>query len=818
MRDTVKAYGCWAGSILLWELVLRLSALHTASGLLSSVVFSLAAAAAAQVLWSLPGRAGRLLAFALPPLLFLVYAVQIVYQEIFGSLLSLAYLSMGGAALATFWTIALGAIWRCLPQLLLLAVPMAGLLCLTRRNSFGRQSRSWRCQGLFLGGAAAFWVGAAVIIPLLGTGANSLCSILSSPASTVDRWAERTGLLTAEALDLNRLLFGSGSLRVGDGLDLTAGTGGGRNVLAEMDFEALDQLTDDQSILELDRYFSSLSGTGKNLYTGMFRDYNLIVVCAEAFSPYVMDPELTPTLWRMAHEGIVFENFYNSFPNLTTNGEYSLCMGLMPDLSRMSFATSVNNYAPFTLGSMFSAAGYPALAYHNNSGTFYNRINTHTNMGYTFKAIGYGLDMAPGSPTSDLEMMEKTVDDYLGSQPFHAYYMTYSGHADYSFQDNAISARNRDLVAGLEGSETLLAYIACQLELERAMTYLLQRLEEAGIADRTVVVLTGDHMPYGLPEADYAQLAGEAAEEPFWQYRNSFICWTGALEEPVVVKDFCCTQDILPTLLNLFGFSYDSRLLTGRDVLADCTHIALLKDGSFLTDRLVYDASTGTVTWREGEAADEDYAQALIQAAADQFTVAAAILDTDYYGFALPALGITQGRQEHETYASYADIAGTWYEEDVELLTAHGVLTGGGTGDFQGEEPVTRAALLAMVTRSLRLEAGEDTPPYTDLEEGQWYLDTVAAAWSAGLLPEGETLFRPDDPATVEEAAALLDTAVGFLGGEAAGSWGAETVGAAVSRQDDAGAQVPEGTLSRGAAAAAVADLLQWMEDGQDPF
>jgi len=432
-------------------------------------------------------------------------------------------------------------------------------------------------------------------------------------------------------------------------------------------------------------------------------------------------------------------------------------------------------------------------------------------MGYDFRAIDFGLDMEVGFPASDLELLEKTVDDYIGSPGFHAYYMTYSGHADYDFAKNEMSARNRALVADVQGSETLRAYVACQLELERAMAYLLQRLEEAGIADRTVVVLTGDHMPYGLPEADYAQLAGDAVSEPFWQYRSSFICWTGGLEEPVVVEDYCCTQDILPTLLNLFGFAYDSRLLTGRDVLANCTHMALLADGSFLTEAVLYDSATGEMAWRVPP--DEAYGRDLLQAAENQFVAAAAILDTDYYGFALPALGLTSAPMERPHYASYADIAGTWYEEDVELLTAHGALTGGGTGDFQGEQAVTRAALLAMVTRALQLPGGSSDMPYTDLAEGKWYMETISTAWSAGLLPEGETLFRPDEAAAPQEAEQLLAAAAERAGVENAAQWAEQAVADAAAAQRAANSDLPEGELSRGAAAAAVAQLLRQMEN-----
>ncbi len=806
MKNTAKAFIYWLAAFLLWETVLHTAVFPDMSRFLPAVGFSAAAAALTAALTGLPGRFGvkgvvsALLAWAVPAGLFLFYAVQLVYHDIFAALLSLAYVSQGGAALAAFWPIALAAIWHCLPRLLLLALPLVGFAILRTC----RVLEKTRHILALVTASAAITALMVLSLPLMGgTGANTPYAAYHNATATVDRWADHFGVLTASVMDLHRLTAGRSDRLAAGGLDLTAGGGGVRNVLDEMDFSALDRATEDPGLLELDRYFSGLAGTGKNEYTGLFQGYNLIVVCAEAFSPYVIDPELTPTLYKMSREGIVFENFYNSFPSLTTDGEYGLCMGLMPDASRISFAASMDNYVPFCLGHVF-ADRHP-YAYHNNISTFYNRINTHSNMGYDFKAIGFGLEMEPGDPASDREMMEKSVDDYIHSEPFHAYYMTFSGHAYYSFAGNDMSRKNQERVAHLTGSEGVLAYRACQLELEDAMTYLLDRLEAAGIAERTVVVLTGDHYPYGLEDADYAALAGEAAKEPFWKYRNSFICYTAGLEEPVTVPDYCCTQDILPTLLNLFGVSYDSRLLTGRDVLSGCTHAAVLKDGSILTDAFVYDGSSGSLTWR-GESGDEEQAQAVIQAVTAQFSVAAAILDTDYYGFVFSTLDLAQDVQDHPDHASFADIGGTWYEEEVEYLSSRGALSGGGTGNFRGRDRVSRAELLTMLTRGFQL-TGDGETPYADVEPDKWYALPISAALDAGWLTGEEESFRPQETATEAEAAVLLAAAARYAGLETEPDWVAETVRLAAARAGD----TPE-AMSRAAAAVSVAALLREVE------
>ena len=351
------------------------------------------------------------------------------------------------------------------------------------------------------------------------------------------------------------------------------------NVIESIDFTALADSTDSDILKATDEYLANAIPTRKNNYTGLLKDYNLIAICAESFCPWFISEELTPTLYKLSHTGILFENYYGTFQSVTTNGEYTMCMGLYPDMSRTktdsSFNVAGNNYLPFCLGNALKGMGYQTWAYHDYIGDFYNRNITHANMGYTFKAADSGLDMKIDWPSSDLEMMEKSVDDYIDSgEQFCTYYMTFSGHYQYNW-DNAMSAKNRDAVKDLPYSEPVKAYIACNLELEYALEYLMQRLEEAGVADKTCIVLTNDHYPYGLTEDEYNELAGQTLDTTFEKYRNSFICYVPGLSENIVVDEYCSTADILPTLLNLFGVDYDSRLLAGTDVLSSGIHAAV---------------------------------------------------------------------------------------------------------------------------------------------------------------------------------------------------------------------------------------------------
>lgn len=370
----------------------------------------------------------------------------------------------------------------------------------------------------------------------------------------------------------------------------------------------------------------------------MLSDYNLIVLCAESFDTGALHPEVTPTLYRLANEGIVFNNYYNTFPNTTTDGEYTMCMGLYPDGTRSkqnaSFKASIGNNLAFALGNVFqNQKGIQSYGYHNYVGSYYSRNQTHPNMGYTMKFANAGMKFTYNWPASDLEMMEQSVDDYIGQEQFHAYYMTFSGHYRYDTSNNLIAKKNFSVVKDLDYSFSTKAYLSCHVELEKAMAYLMQRLEEEGVADKTAIVLAGDHFPYGLSDSLYSELVGYKIDK-FTKFKSTLIFWVGGMKENIVVDEYCCNVDILPTILNLWGFDYDSRMLAGTDVFSDGTHVAVLKDYSFYTDKVWLNASSGDVRYLVDESElPENYVEDMIKYIKKKASVSVDILNTDYYDF-----------------------------------------------------------------------------------------------------------------------------------------------------------------------------------------
>ncbi len=414
----------------------------------------------------------------------------------------------------------------------------------------------------------------------------------------------------------------------------------------ELDFSALAAAEPDETVAAIHSYLASLTISRQNEYTGLFAGKNLILITAEAFSRELIDEDLTPTLYRLATKGINFTDFYQpAWGGSTSTGEYSVLTGLIPTDGVGSMRATPGKNLYFTLGNQLQRLSYTSFAYHNHTYDYYMRDRTHRNMGYSeYLGIGNGLEdkIVPQWPESDVELMQATVDDYIGKQPFSIYYMTVSGHANYYWGANAMSKKNRDAVQELDVSEGVKAYYAANLELEYAMTYLIDRLEQAGIADDTVIVMTADHYPYGLESNDspgyrnaLEELYGYSYRTPWEQDHNALIIWSGCLEdsEPIVVDTPVYSLDIVPTVSNLFGLDYDSRLLIGRDVFSEEMPLVIWAERSWKTDKASYNAARNEYTVFPGyeDVVDEAYYERVNAIVRNKFAFSQNVLETDYY-------------------------------------------------------------------------------------------------------------------------------------------------------------------------------------------
>ena len=660
------------------ELVLHLSTAKSGdlmlnSGLVLGPVFAiLPACILFAVCTSLSRGANYLLTVIYSALSFLLCASQLVYYRIFGTFYTFFSMTNGAGAFQFGATIAT-AIKSNLLTLVLMAAPLLLLLF------GGRRRYRFHRRGTLAPKLALVALGIAIqlvtvwALPAMGGTDDTTAYGLYHNASDAYLGVNKLGLLTAFRLDMTRTLTGSsasGSIVLGEPTPmetteppapsehqfLTAETEGttppaetippettvpveteppvptwdtSPNVL-ELDFDALIESAESKAVKEVHQYFSSRTPSNKNAKTGMFKGSNLILITAEAFSHLAVSEELTPTLYKLMHEGFYFTDYYvPDWGVSTTDGEYAHLTGTIPKDGVWSFKRSADNYMPLTLNQQLMKLGYNSYAYHGHTYTYYSRDKYLTNLGYNYKGLGGGLEVKKTWPESDVEVVDLTTADFVGSEPFSVYYMSISGHREFTFGGNYIASKNKELVADLPYSSNVRAYLATQLELEMSMELLLQRLEEAGVLDNTVIVLTADHYPNGLTPEEMGELLGHTPEGNFEIYRNGCIIWKQGMT-PETIDEPMSHLDLLPTVSNLFGLEFDSRLYMGRDVFSDAEPLVMFRNRSWITADARYNSQTGKAEFFSG-AESSEYVKAINTEVGNRFAVSTRILENDYW-------------------------------------------------------------------------------------------------------------------------------------------------------------------------------------------
>ena len=609
-------------------------------------------------------RLAQVLMLVVTALWTLLLCVEYCCRSYFKSYFSVGFIcTMTGNVVTGFGSTIPGIVAQRLPFIIAALLPLA--LCILLRKRIVTEHRMSKWSLLFVTAVSVIFLLIGEGLARWGTYGDSYTYNFQTDAAV-----SQFGLHTAVRLEAEYALFGTPQPKLelptqedepDDPPAATTPVEYGYNAL-DIDFQALADSASDSTLRSMAQYFGSLTPSKKNEYTGLFQGKNLVLITAEAFSPWFISRELTPTLYKLTHEGFVCENYYQpGWGQSTTGGEYAVMTGLLPTWvgSNVSFYASANDDMPFALGNQLRALGYRTGAYHDNIYNYYNRDKTHPNLGYDYQGVGNGLTVTEdGSwPYSDLEMVQNTIGDYIDGYvsdgtPFHVYYMTVSGHGSYGW-GHAMAAKNRAKAQAAypNASTQVQSYVAANLELENALTYLLEQLEAAGIAEDTVICMSADHYPYLLaePETDYYnELRGVVdSERDTDRYRNALVLWCGGMENAVTVTEPCSAVDIVPTLSNLFGLEYDSRLLSGRDVLdkdydagsaSGSIPLVILptsSGNSWATAAGVFEASTRTFNARPGVTVEEDYVSRVNNIVALQYNYAQQLIARDYYRVAL---------------------------------------------------------------------------------------------------------------------------------------------------------------------------------------
>lgn len=147
-----------------------------------------------------------------------------------------------------------------------------------------------------------------------------------------------------------------------------------------------------------------------------------------------------------------------------------------------------------------------------------------------------------------------------------------------------MSLKNKDLVKNVKANNNIKAYIASQIEFDRSLEILMSDLERDGLLDDTVIVISADHYPYGLSNDDIRSYVDWMKDDNFDLYKNNLIIYNPEYQD-IEVDKYTSSLDLLPTLLNMFGVKYDSRLLIGRDIFSESDDLVIFNNKSWITSK-----------------------------------------------------------------------------------------------------------------------------------------------------------------------------------------------------------------------------------------
>lgn len=631
MKRKINLFFYYLGLILFLEISYKLFLYHRFTiGVIFTSFFSLSIAFLLTFITKVfkKRKYQRNITFLFSLFLIVLFSFHFVYYKLLDTPFSISTITMALQAIGDFHSIGLQAILENIGYILFFSLPLLFLFFMNKNMNFRNTKKLY---SLFLSFLFTYILTVFCLLPFKESGYKYYFKTDNMLESI-----ENFGLLTAQRLNIQRYVLGfkeqivlNKKEEVDD--EILAYK---ENVL-DFSFSSLMEKTEVQEEKEILKYFDYTSSTIQNEYTGYFKGKNLIFILAEGFNSIAVSKELTPTLYKLTHTGFVFNNYYSPVFLSTTGGEFQATTGLLPTQEILGLWRKNAPSFPFAIGNAFAKEGYTPNAYHNWTYSYYKRNITMLTLGFTnYMGCKNGLEkkMNCNWLPSDIDLINTTLPMYINENKFVTYYISVSGHAPYNFTGgNSIALKNKDQVKNLDYSDPVKAYQASQIEFDRAIETLINRLEDENKLKDTVIVITGDHYPYTLSEEEINEISSYKRDELFEVNHSNLIIWNGNDDVIKTVDKVGSQIDVLPTLLNLFGIPYDSRMMIGRDILSTSEGLAIFSNHSWISDYGRYNSQTKTFESNNQGNITGDYVNNMNIRVENSFIASKMIVETDIY-------------------------------------------------------------------------------------------------------------------------------------------------------------------------------------------
>jgi len=310
-------------------------------------------------------------------------------------------------------------------------------------------------------------------------------------------------------------------------------------------------------------------GEGANLPTaGLARGpRNVILIVGESvgaqfLSLYGAKYKTWPKMEAEAANSLVFNNYYSHITN-TANSHVNLALSVYPPLDWRQYTIERPDFPGTTVAQVLKPLGYRTAFISAGRNAWSNQSNFLKNRGYDVveDAADTGCPEFFSWGVEDRCMIDQVIKfidrDSSKKQPFFVFSWTQGTHHPYGPDDGTPSPGwdNPDLLTDPKTYGNMYwdlgRYMCALYELDKQIARLFAALRERGLAEDTIVIVTGDHgEAFGWPHESYGH-SGKVHQE---DVHVPLVIWNPKLFKNMPRSEVVGGHvDLSPTILDLLN-------------------------------------------------------------------------------------------------------------------------------------------------------------------------------------------------------------------------------------------------------------------------
>ena len=410
----------------------------------------------------------------------------------------------------------------------------------------------------------------------------------------------------------------------------------------EIDDTILDEIIKNEkntTLNNINNYIKNKDITDYNSHTGMFEGKNVIVIMMESTNDIIINKDLYPNFYKLYSEGISFKNNYSPRNSCATgNNEFSGMTGLYTIQNNCTANIFSNNTYFTSIFNIFKNAGYRVTSMHDYTEQYYVRNIIHKNLGseayYNANDLNIKYYNEYKNWASDEDFMNAAMDITLNDtsdKPFMLWLTTVSGHQPYKVS-SVEGDKYLSITDGTDYSMEVRRYMSKLKTFDNGLGILLDKLKASGKLDDTVIVMYGDHYPYGLKNKDISSVLTYDLDD-YEVERVPMVIYNSTIKSEVVEK-YSSYINLTPTLANLFNLDYDPRYYMGTDVFSDdYLNIVAFADGSWKNSDVYYNASSGSIKYYTSNEYTTDELIRINNIVTNRMQISESIIRNNYFNY-----------------------------------------------------------------------------------------------------------------------------------------------------------------------------------------